>query len=56
VQAAPAGDSAFSPVATDRAIFGTAWDGHFVVYAYKDGRYRVSTQTTGLDAHAVECR
>lgn len=56
VQAAPAGDAAFSAVAVDRAVFGTAWDGHYVVYGFKDGRYRVTTETTGLEAHAVECR
>lgn len=56
IPAADAGDAAYEAMTTNRALFGTGWDGHYVVYGFKDGGYRVSTQHSGLDGHAITCR
>lgn len=56
IQAASAGDAEYEALTTNRALFGTGWDGHYVVYGFKDGSYRVTTQQGGLDGYAITCR
>ena len=48
-------ESDYRKISLTKAIYGTAWDGHYVIFAVPDGSYSVETQQSPSGANQHGC-
>lgn len=48
-------ESDYRKISLTKAIYGTAWDGHYVIFAVPDGSYSVETQQSPSGANQHSC-